>query len=98
MVEEEGGTDPRWSDRMTLLLQVLGGAVRGGTSILYAALGETIAERAGVINLGTEGCMLVGALGAYATTAQTGNPWIGAVAGLVAGGLLALIHAVLVLS
>lgn len=83
---------------MTLLVQVLVGAVRGGTSILYAALGETVAERAGVINLGTEGCMLVGALAAYATTASTGNPWAGVAVGAVAGGALALVHAVLVLS
>ena len=40
-------------------LEVLTGAVRGGTSILFAALGETISERAGVVNLGTEGSMLV---------------------------------------
>ena len=65
---------------MNLLLQVMVGAVRGGTSILYAALGETISERAGVINLGTEGCMLVGALAAYAVTAETGNPWVGVLA------------------
>ena len=83
---------------MSLLLQVLVGAVRGGTSILYAALGETVAERAGVINLGTEGCMLVGALSAYAVTAMTGNPYVGVLAGAAAGALLALVHAVLVLS
>ncbi len=82
---------------MNLLLQVMVGAVRGGTSILYAALGETISERAGVINLGTEGCMLVGALSAYAVTAQTGNPWVGVAAGAAAGGALAFIHAALVL-
>lgn len=83
---------------MSLPIEVMVGAVRGGTSILYAALGETVSERAGVINLGTEGCMLVGALTAYAVTASTGNPWVGVLAGAVAGGLLALVHAVLVLS
>jgi len=83
---------------MSLPIEVMVGAVRGGTSILYAALGETVSERAGVINLGTEGCMLVGALTAYAVTASTGNPWIGVLAGAGAGGLLALVHAVLVLS
>lgn len=82
---------------MDLLLQVLIGAVRGGTSILYAALGETISERAGVINLGTEGCMLVGALAGYAATATSGDPWVGVLGGAAAGGALALIHAVLVL-
>ena len=83
---------------MSLLLQVLVGAVRGGTSILYAALGETVSERAGVINLGTEGSMLVGALAAYAVTAVTGNPWVGLLAGAAAGAALALVHAILVLS
>jgi len=52
---------------MSLPIEVLTGGVRGGTSILYAALGETISERAGVINLGTEGSMLCGALAAYAS-------------------------------
>ena len=81
-----------------IVLDVLTGGVRGGTAILYAALGETLAERAGVINLGTEGSMLTGALAAYAVTAETGSPWAGALAGAAAGGLLALVHAVLVLS
>ena len=54
---------------MNLGLTVATGAVRGGTSILFAALGETIAERAGVVNLGTEGNLLMGALGGYAVNA-----------------------------
>lgn len=82
---------------MNLITEVCAGGVRGGTSILYAALGETIAERAGVIYLGTEGSMLTGALAAYAVTASTGSPWVGLVAGAVAGALLALVHAVVVL-
>jgi len=81
---------------MNLFLEVSTGAVRGGTSILFAALGETIAERAGVINLGTEGSMLAGALTAYAVTAQTGSPWVGVIAGAFAGGLIALVHAIMV--
>ncbi len=83
---------------MSLPIEVMVGAVRGGTSILYAALGETVSERAGVINLGTEGCMLVGALAGYGVTASTGSPWVGVLAGAAAGALLALVHAVLVLS
>lgn len=83
---------------MSLVVDVLSGGVRGGTSILYAGLGETVSERAGVINLGTEGCMLVGALGAYAAAAETGSPWWGVLAGALAGGLLALVHAILVVS
>ncbi len=83
---------------MSLLVDVLTGGVRGGTSILFAAQGETVSERAGVVNLGTEGCMLVGALGAYAVTSETGSPWVGLFAGAVFGGLLALVHAFFVLT
>ena len=58
------------------------GAVAGGTSILLPTLGEVVSERSGVINLGTEGSMLAGALAAYIVGIQTGNPWIGIVAGM----------------
>jgi len=81
---------------MSIVVDVLAGGVRGGTSIMYAGLGETVSERAGVINLGTEGCMLVGALAGYAVTAETGSPWIGALGGLVAGAVLGALHALLV--
>lgn len=81
---------------MSLIIDVLTGGVRGGTSILFTALGETVSERAGVINLGQEGCMLGGALTAYIVSAETGNPWLGVLAGGIAGGLLALVHAILV--
>jgi len=63
---------------------------------MYAALGETVSERAGVINLGSEGSMLVGALSAYAIAVETGSPWVGALAGAAAGGALAGLHAYLV--
>jgi len=78
--------------------QVLYGAVRGGTSLLFPVLGETIAERAGVINLGTEGSMLAGALTAYIVGVQTGSVWLGALAGAGAGAALALVHAFMVLT
>ncbi|MGH8905485.1 MAG: ABC transporter permease [Egibacteraceae bacterium] len=80
-----------------LLESVLTGAVRGGTSILYAALGETVAERAGVIYLGTEGSMIAGALAAYIVGIRTGSPWLGVLAGMAAGAALALVHAFVVL-
>jgi ABC-type uncharacterized transport system permease subunit len=79
-----------------LVTEVSTGAVRGGTSILFAALGETVSERSGVINLGIEGSMLAGALAAYAGTSQFGNPWAGVVAGAVAGGALAMVHGLMV--
>jgi ABC-type uncharacterized transport system permease subunit len=81
---------------MSLVVDVMGGGVAGGTSIMFAALGETVGERSGVINLGTEGSMLVGALTAYAVAVESGNPWMGALGGAVAGGTLAALHAYLV--
>jgi ABC-type uncharacterized transport system permease subunit len=83
---------------VSLVVDVLAGAVRGGTSVMYAGLGETVSERAGVVNLGTEGCMLVGALGGFAVAFETGSPWLGVLAGAACGGLLALVHAVLVVT
>ena len=80
-----------------MLEAVLTGAVAGGTSILFATLGELVAERSGVINLGTEGSMLAGALAAYAVGIETGNPWLGVLAGLAAGAALAAVHAGIVL-
>lgn len=76
---------------------ILTGAVRGGTSMVFAGVGETITERSGVINLGTEGSMLAGALTAYAVGIETGNPYLGALAGMVAGMLLAFVHGFLVI-
>lgn len=63
---------------------------------MFAGLGETIGERAGVINLGTEGSMLCGALGAYVIAVETGNPWLGVLFAGVVGALLSLLHAFLV--
>lgn len=83
---------------MSLVEEVLTGGVRGGTSILFAALGESFAERAGVVNLGTEGSMLMGALTGYAVAATTGQVWLGVLAGAAAGAVLALVHAYFVLS
>jgi len=74
---------------------VFAAAVRAGTPVLFATLGEIFAERAGILNLGVEGMMLVGALAGFATTVRTGNPWLGVLAAGAAGGLLSLIHAVL---
>lgn len=80
-----------------LVEDVLTGAVRYGSSVMFATQGELVAERAGIINLGTEGSMLCGALGGFAVAAQTGSALAGVVAGLLAGALLALLHAFLVI-
>lgn len=81
---------------MSILLDVATGGVRGGTSILYAGVGETVSERAGVINLGTEGAMLGGACAAYIVAAESGNPWLGVLVGAIAGAVLAGVHGLLV--
>lgn len=81
-----------------MIIDILTGAIRSGTSVLYATLGELIAERAGITNLGTEGSMLAGALGSFAVTVWTGNPWLGVLAGGICGMLLSLIHAYLVIT
>src|SRR4051812_490099 len=80
---------------LTLLTTVLAAAIAAGTAILYACLGEILCERAGVINLGVEGMMLMGALGGFAATFATGNLWLGAATALLVGGAMSLIHALL---
>lgn len=65
------------------------------TPILLAALGETIVERAGVLNLGVEGMMITGALAGFAAAHATGSPAAGFLGGAVAGAALSLIFAAL---
>jgi simple sugar transport system permease protein len=74
-----------------LALGVLAGAILSSTSLLYATLGETIAERAGIVNLGLEGVLLIGAAVGFAITAATGNAWFGLAAAAIAGGLANLL-------
>ncbi len=81
-----------------LVTEVAAGAVAGGTCILYAAVGESFAESAGVVNLGVEGSMLVGALAGYAVAAESGSPWLGVLGALACGAVLAAVHAWFVLS
>ena len=74
----------------------LTGAVGPGVSVLYAVYGELITERAGRINLGMEGCLLMGACFGFLIAAETGSAALGAMAGLAAGAMLAAIQAYLV--
>jgi len=74
----------------------LAAAVRVATPLLIAAIGETVTERAGVINLGIEGMMLAGALAA-ALGASAAGPWTGIVAGIGAGAALAVVFAAVVI-
>ena len=81
-----------------MLASVLEGGIRAGTPILYATLGEVIAERAGVVNLGVEGAILVGACAGFITTAQTQSPLLGIAAAALAGGAAGLVHAFMVVT
>jgi simple sugar transport system permease protein len=74
------------------LLEFLSAAVRIAIPLLFAALGELLAERGGVINLGIEGMMLCGALAA-AVGSSVGGPWVGLGAGAAAGALVAGVFA-----
>ena len=83
---------------MDTLIPILVAAVAAGTPMVFAALGELVTEKSGVLNLGVEGMMLMGAVTGFAVASQTGNPWVGALAGMVAGAAMALIFAVLTLN
>jgi len=76
-------------------LGLIGAAgIGAGTVLLFASIGEIFAERAGVLNLGVEGMMLMGAVAGFSTTLSTGNAWLGLLAAMVVGGLLGLLHGV----
>ncbi len=83
---------------LTLLIAIGAAAIRSGTPILIPCLGGIVAERAGVLTLGTEGMMLVGALAGFAAAHATGSAALGLAAACGIGALFALIHAVLSVS
>ena len=65
--------------------------------LVFAATGELVAEKSGVLNLGVEGMMLMGAVAAFGMTLQFGNPYVGIIGGGIAGGFTAAIFAFFVL-
>jgi len=75
------------------LLIILQAGVATGTVLLFATIGEIFAERSGVMNLGVEGMMLVGAMSAFSMAVATGNPWLGIVVAMLAAGLISQVHA-----
>jgi general nucleoside transport system permease protein len=82
----------------SILVVVLASAVVYGTPLLYAALGELLAERSGVLNLGVEGMMLVGAVMGFWGVQRTGSLTLAIGVAAVAGAAMALIHAFLVVT
>jgi general nucleoside transport system permease protein len=81
-----------------IVLGVIAGALASGVSVYYAALGEVVGQRAGIVNLGIEGVMLVGAATSFAVTAITGSAVLGLFAGAAAGIAFNLILGLLVVT
>lgn len=81
-----------------IVTSMLFATVVAGTPLILVALGLLINERAGVLNLGAEGMMAMGAVAAFAVTHHSGNPWLGALAGMGAGMAVSLVFGVLALT
>ncbi len=75
------------------ILIILQAGVASGTVLLFATVGGIFNERSGIMNLGLEGMMLFGAMSAFSVTVSTGNPWLGVLVAMLAGGLLSQVHA-----
>lgn len=72
------------------LVTTIGAGIRYATSYLYAALGETFGQRSGVLNLGVDGIMLLGAFGAYYVVLKSGNLWLALLVAAIVGLLMGL--------
>ena len=78
---------------VSILIGIAHSGVRLATPYLFAALGETFAQRSGVLNLGIDGIMLMSAFFAFYVVYKTGNPWLGVAASMVVGALMGLLMA-----
>ncbi len=78
----------------TVVILTLVAAVASGTPLVFASVGEILTERSGVLNLGVNGMMLVGAVAGFWATSQTGSVWLGVVAAVVAGAVVSLMYAI----
>ncbi|HKN09532.1 MAG TPA: ABC transporter permease, partial [Pseudomonadota bacterium] len=83
---------------MELLATLVALTLAAGTPLVLAATGELVTERSGVLNLGVEGMMLVGAVVSFIVAATTKLPWMGVAAGMAAAAALSLVFAVLTLT
>ena len=83
---------------ITIIESILVATIIAGTPLIIVALGQLIAEKSGVLNLGAEGMMAMGAVAAFAVTHHTGNPWFGVFAGMAAGIVMSLLFAIVVLT
>lgn len=73
---------------------ILHSGIATGTILLFASIGEIYAERSGILNLGVEGMMLLGAMAGFSTSLATGNPWFGLAVAMFAGGALSILHGI----
>ncbi len=76
-------------------LAVLGGALRVSAPFLFVSLGECLTERAGRVNLGLEGTLVMGAMGGYGVSYLSGSPWLGVAAAGALGAVFGALHGVL---
>lgn len=83
---------------LEIITSILVRTVVAGTPLLLGTLGEVISERAGILNLGVEGMMSLGAATGFIVTFTTGNPWLGLMAATIAGALISVIHAFVTVS
>lgn len=83
---------------MDMTVSILLTIATAATPLLIAAIGELVVERSGVLNLGVEGMMVMGAVAGFGAGLLTGSPWIGLVAAIVVGALFSLLFAVMTLS
>jgi len=85
-------TPDQW---IALFAGIVGGALRVGTPFLFVSLGECLTEKSGRINLGLEGVLVLSAMASFGGAYLSGSPWVGVLAGALAGGLLAALHGLL---
>ncbi len=78
---------------LSVFIGIAFSGIRLATPYLYAAVGETFAQRSGVVNLGVDGIMLLGAYAAFYTALMTGNLWLGLMAGAVIGLVMGVLMA-----
>lgn len=83
---------------MDITVSILLTIATAATPLLIAAIGELVVERSGVLNLGVEGMMVMGAVAGFGAGYLTGSPWIGLAAAIVVGALFSLLFAVMTLS
>lgn len=71
---------------------ILHSGIATGTVLLFATIGELLCERSGILNLGVEGMMLMGAMSGFSVAISTGSPWLGLLVAMLVAGLISLLH------